>query len=154
VSIIDIIVTYSGISSPLSAFKAFRLLRIFNVIQKWESMKVLLSTVQESISNIINLGILMLFYLYMTTLLMKSLFSGTLIDEDNNPSRYGWSTTFQSFTTMFVFLSGNSWNEITIYTMNLFGNPIPGILFIFLYTIGHYMLLNLFLALLLRGIEV
>ncbi len=96
----------------------------------------------------------MLFYLYMTTLLMKSLFSGTLIDEDNNPSRYGWSTTFQSFTTMFVFLSGNSWNEITIYTMNLFGNPIPGILFIFLYTIGHYMLLNLFLALLLRGIEV
>lgn len=45
VSIIDIIVSYSGINSPLSAFKAFRLLRIFNVIQKWDSMKVLLSTV-------------------------------------------------------------------------------------------------------------
>jgi hypothetical protein len=32
VSIIDIVVTYSGKNSPLSAFKAFRLLRIFNVI--------------------------------------------------------------------------------------------------------------------------
>ncbi len=94
VSIIDIAITYSGINSPLSAFKAFRLLRIFNVIQKWESMKVLLSTVQESISNIINLGILMLFYLYMTTLLNKSLFSGELLDDNGNPSRYGWSTTF------------------------------------------------------------
>jgi hypothetical protein len=94
ISIIDIAVSYSGINSPLSAFKAFRLIRIFNVIQKWESMKVLLNTVQDSISNIINLGILMLFYLYMTTLLNKSLFSGILIDELGNPSRYGWSTTF------------------------------------------------------------
>jgi hypothetical protein len=36
----------------------------------------------------------MLFYLYMTTLLMKSLFAGTLMDVDGNPSRYGWTTTF------------------------------------------------------------
>lgn len=61
----------------------------------------------------------MLFYLYMTTLLMKSLFAGTLIDENGDPSRFGWTTTFQSFTTMFVFLSGNNWNEITIFTMTL-----------------------------------
>ena len=50
---------------------------------------------------------------------MKSLFAGTLIDENGDPSRFGWTTTFQSFTTMFVFLSGNNWNEITIYTMSL-----------------------------------
>lgn len=55
---------------------------------------------------------------------------------------------------MFVFLSGSNWNEITILTMSLIGNPIPAILFVFLFVIGHYMLLNLFLALLLRGIEV
>jgi hypothetical protein len=85
---------------------------------------------------------------------MKSLFAGTLIDVNGNPSRFGWSTTFQSFTTMFVFLSGDSWNEITIITMNLIGNPAPAILFVFLYVIGHYMLLNLFLAVLFRGIEV
>ena len=55
---------------------------------------------------------------------------------------------------MFIFLSGSNWNEITILTMSLIGNPIPAILFVFLFVIGHYMLLNLFLALLLRGIEV
>jgi hypothetical protein len=55
---------------------------------------------------------------------------------------------------MFVFLSGASWNDITIYTMNLTGSPVPAVLFVFLYVIGHYMLLNLFLAVLLRGIEV
>ena len=85
---------------------------------------------------------------------MKSLFAGTLTDEEGKPSRFGWTTTFQSFTTMFVFLSGNNWNEITIYTMNLMGNAIPAVLFVFLYVIGHFMLLNLFLAVLLRGIEV
>ena len=55
---------------------------------------------------------------------------------------------------MFIFHSGSNWNEITILTMSLIGNPIPAILFVFLFVIGHYMLLNLFLALLLRGIEV
>jgi hypothetical protein len=54
---------------------------------------------------------------------------------------------------MFIFLSNSDWNVITIQTINLVGNPIPGILFIFLFTVGHYMLLNLFLAVLLRGID-
>jgi hypothetical protein len=56
-------------------------------------MKVLLTTVTDSITPIINLGILMLFYLYMTTLLNKSLFAGQMVDNHGNNSRYGWTTT-------------------------------------------------------------
>jgi hypothetical protein len=35
----------------------------------------------------------MLFFLYMTTLLCKSLFPGQMVDYDGNNSRYGWNTT-------------------------------------------------------------
>lgn len=56
---------------------------------------------------------------------------------------------------MFIILTGENWNEIMIITMNQKGNSrvACAIFFMSIVVIGNYMLLNLFLAILLKFIS-
>jgi hypothetical protein len=60
-----------GENSSLSVLRAFRLLRIFKIVKSWESLRVLLSTVLESIIAITNLAVLIVLYLFIFALLTK-----------------------------------------------------------------------------------
>lgn len=55
----------------LGMLRAFRLLRIFKIIKSWESLKVLLSTVFDSLQAITNLGVLIVLFLFIFALLCK-----------------------------------------------------------------------------------
>lgn len=57
--------------SSLSVLRAFRLLRIFKIIKSWESLRILLSTVLDSLTAITNLGVLIILYLFISALLTK-----------------------------------------------------------------------------------
>jgi len=69
-----------GEDSSLSVLRAFRLLRIFKIIKSWKSLRILLSTVLDSLQAITNLGVLIILYLFISALLMKQFYSGTLKD--------------------------------------------------------------------------
>ena len=58
-------------NSGLSVLRAFRLLRIFKIIKSWTSLRILLSTVLQSLSAITNLGFLTMLYLFISALLAK-----------------------------------------------------------------------------------
>ena len=60
-----------GDASSLSVLRAFRLLRIFKIIKSWESLRILLSTVLDSLTAITNLGVLIVLYLFISALLTK-----------------------------------------------------------------------------------
>jgi hypothetical protein len=60
-----------GNNSSLSVLRAFRLLRIFKIIKSWDSLRILLSTVLESLTSITNLAVLILLYLFISSLLTK-----------------------------------------------------------------------------------
>lgn len=60
-----------GDASSLSVLRAFRLLRIFKIIKSWESLRILLSTVLDSLTAITNLGVLIILYLFISALLTK-----------------------------------------------------------------------------------
>jgi hypothetical protein len=55
----------------ISVLRAFRLLRIFKIIKSWTSLRVLLTTVLQSLSAISNLGFLTILYLFIFALLAK-----------------------------------------------------------------------------------
>lgn len=55
----------------LGMLRAFRLLRIFKIIKSWESLKVLLTTVFDSLQAITNLGVLIILFLFIFALLCK-----------------------------------------------------------------------------------
>lgn len=73
--------------------RAFRLMRVFKIIKSWVSLRKLLATVLESLSAITNLGVLTMLFLFISALLAKQFFSGQLIDDDGEPSRYSFSST-------------------------------------------------------------
>ena len=60
-----------GEASSLSVLRAFRLLRIFKIIKSWDSLRILLSTVLDSLTAITNLGVLIVLYLFISALLTK-----------------------------------------------------------------------------------
>ena len=141
-------------NSGVSVLRAFRLMRIFKIIKSWTSLRILLSTVLRSISAITNLGFLTMLYLFISALLAKQFFQNPLFDSDGEPSRYSFSSTGFSLITIFIVLTGENWNEVMVQVIASEGNiSSPAIFFICLMIIGNYMLLNLFLAILLKFIS-
>lgn len=43
---------------------------------------------------------------------MKNICYNDLYDENGKISRFGWSTTSKSLVSLFVFLTGDLWNDI------------------------------------------
>lgn len=133
--------------------RAFRLLRIFKIIKSWESLKVLLTTVFDSLQAITNLGVLILLFLFIFALLCKQFFSETLLDDGGEESRYAFGDTYTAIITMFIILTGENWNEVMILVISNKRSFAPAYLFISMMLLGNFMLLNLFLAILLKSIS-
>ena len=92
-------------------------------------------------------------FLFIGALLAKQFYSKPLIDGDGEPSRYGFTSTPFSLVTIFIVLTGENWNQIMVETMGTYDTISgPAIFFMFMIVIGNYMLLNLFLAILLKFI--
>lgn len=111
-SLVELVIPGEG--SQLSVLRAFRLLRIFKIIKSWDSLRILLSTVLDSLTAITNLGVLIILYLFISALLTKQFFSEPLLDGDGNPSRYSFGSTGSALVSMFIILTGENWNEIMI----------------------------------------
>ena len=93
--------------------RAFRLLRIFKIMKNWGSLRKLLGAVLTSIVAITNLGILLILYLFIGSLLCKQFLSSyILVDDSGIPTRYSFSSTTNSLITMFIILTGENWNDI------------------------------------------
>ena len=69
--------------------------------------------------------------------------------------RYNFQTTIKSLITVFIILTGENWNEIMIIVMSHYPDYQAAIALFFMsiVVIGNYMLLNLFLAILLKFIS-
>lgn len=77
-----------------------------------------------------------------------------MLDGDGEVSRYQFDSTAMALISMFIILTGENWNEIMVQVIANTGNKLfPAILFILLFVIGNFMLLNLFLAILLNSID-
>lgn len=137
----------------LGMLRAFRLLRIFKIIKSWENLKVLLTTVFDSIQAITNLGILIALFLFIFALLCKQFFSEPLLDDGGEEARYAFGDTYTAIITMFIILTGENWNEVMILVLDNRKSFTPAYLFISMMLLGNFMLLNLFLAILLKSIS-
>mmetsp|Transcript_115787 Transcript_115787/g.160661 ORF Transcript_115787/g.160661 Transcript_115787/m.160661 type:complete len:111 (-) Transcript_115787:2880-3212(-) len=90
--------------------------------------------------------------MFIYALLGKQFFGEeVLVLEDGTVARYGFETTSEALVTIFIVLTGENWNEIMLLVMKQHG-PIASIYFISVIIIGNFMLLNLFLAILLKYI--
>jgi len=140
------------IGIELTMLRCFRLLRIFKIIRSWTSLKALLQTVINSLSSITNLAMLILLYMFIYSLIGKSYFFGDLMNEDGNLSRYHFNNIANSMLVIFIILTGENWNDVMRTLYNAHGWT--AIIFVVSAVIvGNFIMLNLFLAILLKNIE-
>lgn len=73
-------------------------------------------------------------------------------EDDDGISRYHFNTTTDAMITMFIVLTGENWNQVmsTVALAHSGKQVLAVIFFVSAILIGNFMLLNLFLAILLK----
>jgi len=133
--------------------RSFRMIRIFKIVRSWTSLRSILLTVANSLPYVGNLAFLIFLFTFIFALIGKQFFSQKpMFLEDGSPSPYRFDTIGSALVTVFVLLTGENWTEICHVTIKAYGYA-TSVFFIGAICIGHMMLLNLFLAILLRYIS-
>ncbi|CDW82972.1 voltage-gated ion channel superfamily [Stylonychia lemnae] len=159
-------------SSVLIAFRAGRLLRIFKIARLWKSLQDLMKRISSTVKDISNFSILLFLFIFTYALLGMELFAQRVkFDDDNNPldldncndeeiqcisrgksQRLNFDTWGNAMITIFVLLVGDDWN-VVMFDYSRATSKWSVIFFVTLTSFGNLILLNLFLAILLKDFE-
>lgn len=164
-------------SGAMTAFRGFRLLRIFKLAKKWTSFRVLVKAMGRTMASMFHFSVVLLLMMLVFTLMGTTFFSRSFrftVDADGHkvqvggPSRApycpGEDGTMEdgnvdciprahfdgflmAFVTVFQVLSGENWNTVMYDSMIGAGN-LAAVYFILLVVVGQLVFLNLFLAIL------
>jgi hypothetical protein len=166
ISIIDVVISELGLEynagGAISALRAVRLLRVFKLARSWTSFRLLLEKMLITLKDIRNFSVLMLLFMFIYTLLGMELYAYRIIFNDENLDtvasepgdfpRANFNTFLSGFTTIFIVLIGDDWNSTMYHHVRAKGNSAI-FFFISLFILGNLVLLNLFLAILLKNFE-
>ncbi|XP_057317031.1 sodium channel protein 60E-like isoform X2 [Hydractinia symbiolongicarpus] len=159
VSIVDILLSRTGAvkGNQLSVLKVFRLMRVLKLAQSWKTMGQLLSTIASSMGALGNVTVILGLIIYIFSVVGMQLFGKYYKPTDYAPikagaklfPRYNFSNFGNSFMMIFRILCGKwiepQWDLLA-------KTNIGSIFFIFfVFVIGRWVVLNLFLALLLSS---
>jgi hypothetical protein len=154
-------------SSAFSVLRSLRLFRIFKMAKNWQSLQSLLRTIASSLYEIGNFAALLILFMFIYSLVGMQLLANRLRFSIENGSDIGISDEaftegfiprshfdnfFWSMVTVFQLLTGENWNSIMYDCWRARGWI--GVLFIVsLIVIGVFIVMNLFLAILLKNFE-
>lgn len=153
-----------------SSLRAVRLLRVFKLARSWTSFRELLAKMIVTLKDIQFFGALMILFLFIFTLLGMELFAyrvrynnddkETPVDDDFEEPYYpraSFNDFFTGFTTIFIVFIGEDWNSVMYDHARVQGDIInltgTIVIFIFIFIVGNLIMLNLFLAILLKNFE-
>jgi len=94
----------------------------------------------------------MFLLIFIYALIGMQFFSGDLEDSDGNIARYNFNSFGWSLVMIFIIMTSENWNEIMQVVINKHGFG-SAFYFVSLIVFGNLMLLNLFLAILLKFIQ-
>ncbi|KAJ9447984.1 Sodium channel protein 60E [Diplonema papillatum] len=132
----------SASTTSLTALRGFRLARLFRLAKRWKKLNLLLEQISEAIVNVGYLGVIVILFLFVYSVVGVQLF-----ECDEPGERCGFENLGAAFLTVFAVLTGESWGEITKQTMQRSGDAALAY-FCTLFLFGNYILLNLFIAIL------
>jgi len=152
----------------VSSLRAVRLLRVFKLARSWTSFRDLLAKMIDTAFDINYFALLMLIFMFIFTLLGMELFAykikfvddvktsalkpGDKTWDEGVPPRANFNDFFQGFTTIFIVFIGEDWNSVMYDHVRGMG-WISVVFFIPIFITGNLIMLNLFLAILLKNFE-
>ncbi|KAF8564900.1 hypothetical protein P879_01668 [Paragonimus westermani] len=151
-SILELLLVQFNVLDPMgvSVLRCARLLRIFKVTHYWESLRSLVGKLLKSVRSVASLLLLLFIFILICSLLGMQLFGGRFNFVNKEKPRANFDGILQAMLTVFQILTGEDWNEVMYNGMRAYlGTPWYGVVviyFIFLFIVGNYILLNVFLA--------
>ena len=154
-------------SSSFSIFRSLRLFRIFKMAKKWQSLQSLLRTIASTIYEIGNFATLLILFMFIYSLVGMQLLANRLrFSNDHGAAisisdeafaeglkpRSHFDNFFWSMVTTFQLLTGENWNSI-MYDCWRARGWIAALFIVSLIVIGVFIVMNLFLAILLKNFD-
>lgn len=171
-SAVELIVTSvaaSGSSgkSVSSVFRSLRLVRLFKMLRSWKSLHSLLNTLSRAAADVRSFGVLLFLFVFIYALVGMQLFANRLhfdpmtgvhiaIEDPRYATstipRHNYDTLSAAATTVFQVLSGENWNEV-MYDCWKAAAWLSPLYFLSLVVFGIFIVLNMFLAILLKQFD-
>ena len=162
-SSIELILAYSvGADGGrvITAFRAFRLMRIFKLAKKWPELRKLMKNIFLCLQDVSYFSVLLLLFMFIFTLIGMELFAyklrftGNDVDLDHGISpRNNFDDFLHAFVSVYAALVGDDWQFIMYDAIRAQGYLTAVLYFVTLLMIGNVILLNLFLAILFGNFE-
>jgi len=154
-------------SSGFSILRSFRLFRVFKMAKKWTSFQILLKTMYTTVLEIRNFAVLLFLFIYVYALIGMQLFANRLhfdattgmpihISANGHLNdlvpRSNFDTFVNALVTVFQVLTGENWSTCMFDGWRARG-WISVVYFMSLVVFGSFLVMNLFLAILLKNFE-
>ena len=179
ISIVEILFLSSASFSIFRIFRLVRVIRIIKIARRWRILRHIVKTVGSSLSYMGYLLLLLMLFIYVFAILGRQLFAGKITrcctaeeHERHIFKCYGrtdenyiydscWNTAWKrshfddlywAMISVFQVVTEDYWSAFMYKAMDDVGVG-AGLYFIVVVMLGRYMLLNLFVAILLVGLE-
>jgi len=143
-----------GSSTGFTVLRTFRLLRVLKLARFSENIQKLLRILLKSVTSAFMITIVLIILIFVSALLGMQLFGGKFgptFDNGQKP-RVHWDTFDMALISSFIIIASEDWPLIQYETMSATG-VMSFLYFCALFTVGNYIVLNLFVALLLSQFE-
>ena len=132
-------------SSALSAFRAFRLARVLQLARKWHRLKKMVGVLGAAFGDAMYLFCLLTIFLFIFTILGMQLYGNQGVSSED--PRFSFETLWESFYTVFIVITGESWATMMAITMEQ-TSWVSCFYFLALFVLGNYLIINLFICIL------
>ncbi len=145
----------SNNSSFFRAFQALRILRTLRVVRMirlirvLRSMKLLIRVIGETMASFAYVGMLLLVFLFIYSLLGMQLFGGKFSFPQEGKPRQNFDSFHHAFLSVYQVLTVENWQSLLYTSMRAQVPALVALFYVSWLFIGNYILLNLFLALML-----
>ena len=141
--------TIPGGGGIISAFRIFRLARVFKAAKYWPSMQSLVATLIDTLPSLTYLTIVLILLLFIAACTGMQLFGDVGIPLEFRPNFGDFGT---AMLTVFQILTGENWNDVMYMSV---GKTHYGfvVYFIVIFVVGGFVILNLYLAILLSAFD-
>jgi voltage-dependent calcium channel L type alpha-1F len=138
-----------GGNNIISAFRIFRLARVFKAAKYWPSMQAIIKTLMDTLPSLFYLTVVLCLLMFIAACSGMQLFGDVGIP---NEYRANFGDFGTSMLTVFQILTGENWNEVMYVAV---GHTSYGFcaFFIFTFIVGGFVILNLYLAILLSAFD-
>ena len=130
-------------SGGVTALRALRAFRVTRLLRRYKSLQQVVTTIMRSLSSAAYLSLIMLLFIFVYTVLGVQLFAESFPEDERN----NFSSLWQAAITVFVVITGEKWASIMHVAMQQ-TNPSAALYFISLFSLGNYIFMNLFIAIL------